>query len=320
MVRYLSCSRGLGCQLSQTKLNYQLSAHDILEMMKGSINSCTRTQSAFTIVELLVVIVVIAILAAITIVSYTGITSRATASALQSDLDNASKQLKLYETDHGSFPTSIDGSYCPIPDDTKYCLKTSNGNTFIYSSASSSTFKLIATKDSSTSYYITENLAPTIGGNLLTDENASFESGTVVGWTWINGGTVANSTSWSAHGARALGFSYDGNLNGNPFAGLNVNAITSAGSQYTFQAKVDNAYSGIRTFRVFLYDNVSSFQFGSSVVVPAGGTATITSSATYGVGSTTRAAGVQLVGIGLTTGVCYIDAAKLESGSVATPF
>ena len=54
----------------------------------------------FTIVELLVVIVVIGILAAITIISYTGISQRATIASLQSDLSAASNLLKL---DHVPF-------------------------------------------------------------------------------------------------------------------------------------------------------------------------------------------------------------------------
>ncbi|MFZ2125427.1 MAG: prepilin-type N-terminal cleavage/methylation domain-containing protein, partial [Candidatus Saccharimonadales bacterium] len=47
------------------------------------------TKPGFTIVELLVVIVVIGILAAITIVSYAGISQRAVAVSLQSDLASA---------------------------------------------------------------------------------------------------------------------------------------------------------------------------------------------------------------------------------------
>ena len=66
-----------------------------------------RTASAFTIVELLVVIVIIGILAAITIISYTGISSRATISSMQSDLTNASTTLKLDYVSNGTFPTTL---------------------------------------------------------------------------------------------------------------------------------------------------------------------------------------------------------------------
>src|SRR5665647_1189470 len=71
-----------------------------------------RTTHGFTIVELLVVIVVIAILAAITIVTYTGISSKATVASLVSDLDNASKQLKIFQVINGAYPTA---NNCPTP-------------------------------------------------------------------------------------------------------------------------------------------------------------------------------------------------------------
>lgn len=62
---------------------------------------------AFTIVELLVVIVVIGILAAITIVSYSGITKRASVSSLMSDLKNASTQLAMdYVLNGDIYPVS----------------------------------------------------------------------------------------------------------------------------------------------------------------------------------------------------------------------
>jgi len=61
----------------------------------------------FTIVELLVVIVVIAILAAITVVSYTGISNKATVASLQSDLANASKKLKMDQVINNSYPTNL---------------------------------------------------------------------------------------------------------------------------------------------------------------------------------------------------------------------
>jgi len=87
--------------------------------------------SGFTIVELLVVIVVIGILAAITIVSYTGISQRAIAASLQSDLDNATRKLKMYQVEHGQFPDGLNGSNWPAnPVDAKYCLTATSGNQF----------------------------------------------------------------------------------------------------------------------------------------------------------------------------------------------
>ena len=61
-----------------------------------------KHQSAFTIVELLVVIVIIGILAAITIVTYFGISQKVVEASLQSDLSGASKQLKLSQVDNGN--------------------------------------------------------------------------------------------------------------------------------------------------------------------------------------------------------------------------
>lgn len=51
-------------------------------------------KSGFTIVELLIVVVVIAILAAITIVSFNGISQRATSAALQADVNQAMKRIE----------------------------------------------------------------------------------------------------------------------------------------------------------------------------------------------------------------------------------
>lgn len=64
------------------------------------------TQTGFTIVELLIVVVVIAILAAITIVAYNGVRNSSIASVLQSDLNNAAKQLELKRVSDNSYPSS----------------------------------------------------------------------------------------------------------------------------------------------------------------------------------------------------------------------
>lgn len=66
--------------------------------------------SGFTIVELLIVVVVIAILAAITIVAYNGISGRSKASALQSELSQASKVLdtKKNLSTTGTYPATLE--------------------------------------------------------------------------------------------------------------------------------------------------------------------------------------------------------------------
>jgi len=173
-----------------------------------------NNQPAFTIVELLVVIVVIGILAAITIVSYTGISQKATVVSLSSDLSNASKQLKLYQIEHGSYPTSLDGNNCPLGSDPspdmKYCLKATSGNVITYTNASYSSYQkfiMVATNtNSATRYRITNDLSSvsailtetvTIGtqvwmknnldvGTMLTGGTAQTNNAAVEKWCYNN--------------------------------------------------------------------------------------------------------------------------------------
>jgi len=63
-----------------------------------------KKNSGFTIVELLVVIVVIGILAAITIVSYTGITSRANTTKAQSNAASVQSVAEIYFTENSHYP------------------------------------------------------------------------------------------------------------------------------------------------------------------------------------------------------------------------
>jgi len=91
---------------------------------------------AFTIVELLVVIVVIGILASITILSYNGITNKAIASSLQSDLANAKAQLNMFQLINSAYPSTISTDCVANPttivQPTNLCLKISPGNLYAY--------------------------------------------------------------------------------------------------------------------------------------------------------------------------------------------
>lgn len=64
--------------------------------------------SAFTIVELLIVIVVIGILAAIVVVAYSGVTRQAVESSMKIDLQNAVTALELEKAIQGSYPVNPD--------------------------------------------------------------------------------------------------------------------------------------------------------------------------------------------------------------------
>lgn len=63
-----------------------------------------KSVSGFTIVELLIVIVVIAVLAAISVVSFTGVQTRAANTQTISALQSWTKALHMYKADKGTMP------------------------------------------------------------------------------------------------------------------------------------------------------------------------------------------------------------------------
>ena len=74
-----------------------------------------KSASAFTIVELLIVIVVIGILATITVISYTGVQRRAYDTRRQSDISTITTALELYKISSGGYPTHVTISPSPPP-------------------------------------------------------------------------------------------------------------------------------------------------------------------------------------------------------------
>lgn len=172
--------------------------------------------SAFTIVELIVVIVVIGILSLITIISYTNITNRAIVSSLQSNLINASRQLKLYQVDYGNFPTSLDANRCPVPADTNRCLKPNSGNTYTYqSSVTSPQIFCLSAVSGTQNYNITQEGVPSPGicPTLYYDAGVAVsypKTGVTV--TDLSGnamtGTLTNGVNYST--AKGGAFDFDG--------------------------------------------------------------------------------------------------------------
>lgn len=99
-----------------------------------------KTQSGFTIVELLIVVVVIAILAAITIVSYNGITQQANASAAKSTAATVQKKIELYYSVHSGYP--VDGDALNNPEQP-YHLPDIEFNTPIDSNNGKNTVRIL---------------------------------------------------------------------------------------------------------------------------------------------------------------------------------
>jgi len=168
-------------------------------------------QPGFTIVELLIVIVVIGILAAITIVAYNGIQGRAVAASLSSDLDNASKLLKLFQVDNSAYPTTIN---CAIADSAvNKCIKSSSGTTYQYIATVTPQLFCLAATNNNSSYSISQDTAPLAGPCpllRLDAGNSVSYSGTGTTWTDLSGngnnGMLINGVGYSGANGGALSF------------------------------------------------------------------------------------------------------------------
>jgi prepilin-type N-terminal cleavage/methylation domain-containing protein len=150
--------------------------------------------NGFTIVELLVTIVIIGILAAITMIAYTGVSQHAISASLQSDLANATNQIKTFQVDNGNYPTTISTDCNASPTtNTNLCLKISPGNSYssygVNNLVDPKSFSLTAT-NSGQNYYITQAGTPKSGICPVLYLDAGMSSsypGTGVTWNDLSG-------------------------------------------------------------------------------------------------------------------------------------
>lgn len=119
-----------------------------------------KTKLGFTLVELLVVAVVMVMLFLISILGYDAVRDNAAAASLKSDLVHAYNTLKIFRTENGYYPTTID---CGQPDSsTNKCVEISNGATYYYdfnNSVNPKVFGLTIAKNN-ISYRIANNSIP----------------------------------------------------------------------------------------------------------------------------------------------------------------
>ena len=139
----------------------------------------SRKQPAFTIVELLIVIVIIAILAAITIVSYSGITSRAKTASVEADVSNAIKKLEIAKTQDPAqqYPASL----------ASIGVSASSGNTYTYNYQSSDNSYCVESKNETIVWHASSG-SPTAQSGLCGEDS-------LVGWWKLNGNANDSSSN-----------------------------------------------------------------------------------------------------------------------------
>lgn len=217
---------------------------------------------AFTIIELLIVILVIAVLVTLSIVGYSGISSKANVTTLQSDLSNAKKQLLAFQASSptNSFPTAIN---CVSPSATEICIKPTGSNTFTYNVNNTSnpkTFNLTST-NGTTQFWINDSSNPLTTPDIVTSglvlnlDAANPQSYPGSGNTWYDLSGGGNSASLYS------GYSYSSAKGGSiVFDGVNNRASApmpvSASSNQTWEVWA-SAVAGVGDGYYYIIHNSS---------------------------------------------------------------
>lgn len=171
----------------------------------------TRRSKGFTLIEIIIVVVIIGILTTISIVSYSGITDRANADSLKSDLVNASDFLRVdqAQSSKGWFPDTLalgnGGLGITASKGTTLTYNVNNINT-------PKTFCLTATK-SAQSYNINQEGIPFAGPCPVLWLDAGITTsypGTGTTWNDLSGngnnGTLVNGAAYSNTNGGVLSF------------------------------------------------------------------------------------------------------------------
>lgn len=219
-------------------------------MLCGKFLKNSRSNSGFTLVEMVVVTVIIAILTVITLVTFNGVSQRAIASSLRSDLSGAYKVLKMFRSENGAYPDTID---CGQPDsDTNKCIKASSGTTYHYivnNDTNPQIFGLTETKNS-LSYNVAQNGTVAEGDysmillDLDAGDIASYATPSTT-WTDLSGqgnnGNLVNGVGYNIANGGALTFD-------------RTNYQFVEVPSYSFQPLIGNAY----TISVWIKDDTSA--------------------------------------------------------------
>jgi prepilin-type N-terminal cleavage/methylation domain-containing protein len=217
-------------------------------------------QRGFTIVELMVVVFVIGIVASVALISYNGISQKATETAVQSDLRGASRLIQLFQVTNGLYPETIN---CEQPESsTNICIKFDSGATvqsYTYDNVSyPPEYSLTIGKDQIvyevdennqivSSYYDPDISASTGGGNPIENEWLYAEGypswylaptveGTVKEWNVGTNVYTANdinaytSINGRMHEFKNFGFACSGNAFKGIAVILEASATTAAGT------------------------------------------------------------------------------------------